>query len=266
MTISQKLLSASRSTLFEFIIIVLGVLVALGVDAWQEERAEMQRLQRYLAALSSEIEQNFYSIDMLMETIIPRKLDRLERIITALETDDVQTLSSEEFLSEINRSTFNVKLWFTRNSYDTIISSGGFKRLNDPDLEGWLSGSFAAPGVLLPQADSLRGNYPYLVSAMLPASLSAHSSPMAGYADSEFNAPAVKDPQSAQATAEHMLASRDLLLSATRAEVAYATAVWYSLARLKGDFSFVQKKLLEHPLLHGFEPSNPIEAPEPPTQ
>ena len=27
-----------------------------------------------------------------------------------------------------------------------------------------------------------------------------------------------------------------------------------------------QKKLLEHPLLHGFEPSNPIEAPEPPIQ
>lgn len=164
MALSQKLFSASRSTLFEFIIIVLGVLVALGVDSWQQEREEFKRLQRYLVALISEIDQNMYSITIIKNIVIPEKLELLENVIVALETSDTDTLSSEEFLGAIIRSTSNAELWFSRNSYDAIINAGGFKRLKERDLEALISNVFTAPRVLLGQAKHLRGDYPKLVS------------------------------------------------------------------------------------------------------
>jgi hypothetical protein len=44
--------------LFESVLIVFGVLVALGVDEWREQRAAVRRAQEALAAITAEIQSN----------------------------------------------------------------------------------------------------------------------------------------------------------------------------------------------------------------
>ncbi len=111
------------------------MLVALAVDAWQQERDDTEQLQGYLASFVREIDQNLFSINIIKDDVVPTKLARLERVIAVLESGDEAALQSESLLSDMTLSTSNAELWFTRSSYDSVINAGGFKQLDDRELE-----------------------------------------------------------------------------------------------------------------------------------
>ena len=239
------------------------MLVALAVDAWQRERDDTEQLQGYLASFVREIDQNLFSINIIKDDVVPTKLARLERVIAVLESGDEAALQSESLLSDMTLSTSNAELWLTRSSYDSVINAGGFKQLDDRELEAWISGIFTGPGVLLKQTTPLRCDYPALVSGLVPVDMMAAYNPLAGYfrnsdeaEDPNTLSPTVTEPSSRLGTAQRILASRDDLLLAARAEVSYATAVWYALARMESDFTHLRRRIVDHPLLQEVDTSN----------
>ena len=169
------------------------MLVALAVDAWQQEREEKQRLRGQLVSLVGEIDQNLFTIETIQDYVLPKKIDRLGKVIDMLEGIDSAPVLDKAFVDELALSTTDAQLWFTRNSYDAVLNSGGFKHLEDMELEAYLSGAFNSAETLLRQPLYSRAEYASTVNGLLPTVVIAESNPMRGYVGDDVLAPTYGD-------------------------------------------------------------------------
>ena len=253
MSIISRLFSKSGTAVFEFLLIVVGVLAALAVDSWQQEQDEEARLRGQLTSLVVEVEQNLFSVRTVRDRVIPRKIDRLGKIIDTFSQAESPPALDDAFIEMLATSTGDMKLWFTRSSYDALLASGGFRHLNAPELEAALGSTFGSPDILLDQAIGARGNYAGFMRSMLPTAVMTLHHPVGGYAPEDASPPVFDDGMTAQQLADSLFAQRNELLRLARQELAYTTGTWYALKRLGGSFEFTDKLLRQHPLLAGVE-------------
>ena len=54
-----------RRAVFEFVVIVTGVLVALAADEWRQERQELRELNSYLVSVLDEVRDNLGTIRII---------------------------------------------------------------------------------------------------------------------------------------------------------------------------------------------------------
>ena len=200
-----------------------------------------------------EVEQNLYSIRTIRDLVIPRKIKRLGTLIDDFSAAEAPPELDDDYLQIVATSTGDMKLWFTRNSYDSLLASGGFKHLNAPELESALSSSFNSPDVLLEQASNARGHYAGFMRGLLPTAVMTRSHPVGGYAPDDAVAPVYDDGRTAEALSQALFEQREELLQLARQELAYVTGTWYALTRLEMGFDFNDKLLRQHPLLQDAE-------------
>lgn len=232
-----------RQSFFEFFLIFAGVLVALGVDQWRSDRDEFARLEVSIQALEAELEGNIKSIEVIQQRVLPLKIQRLQRLISFLESDEPTLVDEADFLSEVLRSTTDADIWFSRNQYDALLSEGGIKLLSNRDLEFDLSGLYQSNTVLMRQALSLRAEYPSLISGIIPVQYNSSDSPVRAYAPDDSVAPVAGQKPSPGVVIQSIYGSSDSLLPAARSEVAYAVAKWYVLERMASDFRDMRGQL-----------------------
>lgn len=76
----------------EIILVVLGILIALQVNNWNEERKDQNRKQRYLQSLVVDLENDLYQLDSLVKsaikdtTVLGRLRDRISSSETKIDT------------------------------------------------------------------------------------------------------------------------------------------------------------------------------------
>lgn len=243
-----------RDTIFEFVIIVIGVLVALGVDAWWQEREDRAKLQSHLLALVTEIDANLDSLKTIRDGVIPSKLTALEQVIQTLSQQQLPEIDADAFFATLAWSAKKPQLWFIRNNYDAAISAGGFRHLDDRGLETQLSDVLNAPDILLAPVAAARGDYARLVNELIPADLQSDISTMKSYVRRDFEAaPRVADPLTPNDALARVFAERERLLRLARGEVAFATGTFYGLSRMRKDFLDARARILAHPLMEGVE-------------
>ncbi len=252
MSIISRLFSKSGTAVFEFLLIVVGVLAALAVDSWQQEQDEKLRLQGHLISLVAEVDQNLYSIGIIRTSVLPKKIERLGRVINTLESHSEPPELTDAFMADLVRSATDAQIWFTRNSYDALLSSGGFKHLNNSALESLISSSYSANETLLSQSERARGRYAALVFELVPSRfLTQDIHPMGGYVHEAAEAPLADDGMSLVAASELLFTQRERLVRLARNEMAYATGTWYALTRIEDGFEVMRERIVEDPLLQG---------------
>ena len=96
--------NAFQKAAFEFLIIVTGVLVALAVDEWRQERAEMRELNQHLASLLDEVEQNMGTLEYIRVSLTQVKTPGLETVIAHLESGDESVDDPIRGVKELGRS------------------------------------------------------------------------------------------------------------------------------------------------------------------
>jgi hypothetical protein len=231
-----------QRAVFEFLIIVTGVLVALAVDEWRQERAEIRELNQHLISLLDEVESNLFSITYIRASLTQVKLPGLETVIAHLESGDTSVGDADEFLQAFADSTLLAVSWFARNRFDALKNSGSLRML-DPDIAGEISSAFEAPGILLPQVAHLKGDYSVVAQQFIPASNQSELSSLRHYVP-ESAAPEIVFDISSDQAIDLIHENRDELLMLARGEAAAITANWYALKRLEVEFSNL-KTLLE---------------------
>lgn len=226
----------------ELLTIILGVLIALGVDDWRQGREELRVATEHLADVTAELRQNLCTVERIRARALPRKMENLQTVLDFLNSPAPEVADPAALLQAFARSTSDARPWLVDNQYQALQNSGNVRLVNQlqPDLS--LAGVYEGPEVLFSQDERIRGSYAVVVNELLPAQLQSEFSQLKGYAR-DSTAPAFVDDPDLLRALDTIRARRTELLGLARNEAAAATGRWYSLARISGDLRRTLKQL-----------------------
>ena len=230
----------ARHFLVEFLIVVAGILVALGVDQWRSDRQELRIAEEHLSDVAEEVRQNLCTIHRIQVRAMERKFASLQTAISFLGDPAAPVADPAALIEAFATSVQRSRPWIVDNQYQALQNSGDIRLVRRLLPDSAISAIYEAPNVLFPQVDRLQGAYPVVVSGLVPAQLQNQTNPMAGYAGGA-QAPTLVDDADLQHAVEAIRARRVELLALARNEAAVATASWFVLERLSAD----HKMLLE---------------------
>jgi hypothetical protein len=232
-----------RRATFEFLVIVIGVLVALTADEWRQERGELQDLDEHLASVLEEVRYNAETVRIVRAGISARKIAGLESVIAHLESGEKTVPDPDALLKDLAESAAVWRPFLSRNSFDALKNSGLLRLARDDDLDDTLSGTYQVPEILFDQVALMQGDYPVAVNEFIPSPYHSELSGMRTY--SGGTAPQVALDIGARDAVALIYEDRDRLLKLARGETAVATAVWYALTRILDDFQELDQFLAE---------------------
>ena len=127
-----------RQAAAEMTLIIAGVLLALAVDAWWEEKSEREAEVSYLRALNQDFAANRDGLQaqiILHENLITAGDEVLNLIKSGLEE------SSDEFFFKINNGLYFFQSWTpVVGAYDNIMNSGELLYIENRQIRNELSG------------------------------------------------------------------------------------------------------------------------------
>ena len=122
----------------EIALVVIGILIALAINNWNENRIIEKREQFYLAGLKDEFEQNKIKLQNLIE--VNRLNYQNSKKIASL-IGNSEELNDEESLSEMLFNSFSYEIAYNPNNSLLIelINSGRLKDISNPELRKHLT-------------------------------------------------------------------------------------------------------------------------------
>jgi hypothetical protein len=228
----------------EFAIIVAGILLALAVDEWRQDREELRIANEHLSDVVAELRDNLCTVERIRVRHLQRKMANLQTVLTFLNDPAAPVEDPAALLQAFARSTAAARPWLVDNQFQALQNSGNVRlvRKLQPDLN--LAGLYGGPAVLFSQIDRIQGPYPVVVNELVPAQLQARFSQLSGYVRGDV-APALVDDDDLPRAIEGIRARRVELLGLARNEAAVATAKWYALARIRNDLEDVLGSLAQ---------------------
>ena len=121
----------------EVLLIVLGVLIALGIDNWNQDRLNREKEQFYLSGLQTEFESSRRKLENLIE--VNRSNFEGAKIIAGFITQEIPP--DESRLSELLFQAFSNEIAFNPNTslLNELINSGGLKEISNAELRKHLT-------------------------------------------------------------------------------------------------------------------------------
>lgn len=227
-----------RHFFIEFLIVVAGILVALGVDQWRNGRQELEVANEHLADVTDEVRQNLCTVQRVLALATTERQASLQTVLDFLNDPSAAVPDPAALLQAFSVSTAQARPWLVDNQYQALQNSGDVRlvRKLKPDLQ--LSAVYEGPNLLFAQVDQIEGDYRVVINELLPAQLQQKDSPLAKYARGS-TAPAFVDDADLNAAIAALRARRVELLGLARNEAAVATANWYALTRIKADMMYL---------------------------
>lgn len=230
-----------KQLLGEFLTIVLGVLVALGVDEWRQDRAELEIAGEHLTDITAELRQNLCTVERVRVRQMSRKMKNLQTVLDFLNDPDAVVPDPAALLRAFAASTIAVWPWLVNNQYQALQNSGNVRLVQKLQPTLTLSGLYEGPNVLFSQVQRMQGAYPVVVNELMPAQLQAEVNPLRSYARGGGSTTLRDDPDLSEAV-ERIRARHEELLQLARNEAAVGTAREFILLRIRGD---IEDKLVE---------------------
>ena len=118
----------------EILLVVIGILIALQVNTWNEERKNTSDLRIALQTLSTEIETNKSYLDRQVNRI-ESGLDNIEYFMHELNAPDQSTVP-DSVITELIRNIATFTLTpLRRNAYGNLINSGAINHVRNDTLK-----------------------------------------------------------------------------------------------------------------------------------
>ena len=232
-----------RNLLAEFVVVVAGILVALGIDNWRQHRQELLMVSEHLSDVTLEVSGNLETIEVVQRAL-EEKRRALETVIDFLKNEPGSPEQApESVLRAFAVSTQSAVPWLRDNQFQALQNSGNLRLLRNSELANSLASDYAMPEVLFPQVGRLQSAYPAVMQGLLPASMQSSSNPLGAYVPQETNAPSIADDEDMTVTLDRIRARRGELLPLARSEAAVCTAEWYALERMRLQLGLALKNL-----------------------
>lgn len=220
----------------EFLTIVAGVLIALAVDGWRQDREELRIASEHLSDLTAEVRQNLCTVERIRARQLPRKMSNLQTVLRFLNDPQAEVDDPAALLQAFARSTSTARPWLVDNQYQALQNSGNVRLLRKLEPGLTLAGLYEAPDVLFTQDERIQGAYRTVVNELIPAQLQSEFSQLRGYA-LDSTAPVLEDDPDLGRAIDAIRARRVELLGLARGEAASITGRWYALTRISEDLT-----------------------------
>ncbi len=163
---------AARSTttrvVAEFLAIVVGVLVALGVDAWAQRRSEDARASAYLTRLEEELVANQAVIDDVLTSSLDGADSALARL-KRFRAGTYQPPDAAEFVQALLRARVpGLPGTLSQSTWDDLQSTGSIRLIRDPTVRTQLQLHYAGIERRRSILATEYTHYPRALSEVLP--------------------------------------------------------------------------------------------------
>jgi hypothetical protein len=140
--IRQNLLNQGKTTRYfkyaigEIVLVVIGILIALQINDWNQRRIDRGNEDRYLMAIVTEIESNNQFNKGLFWTRVDKKLKGLN-VAKAYAEDRLEVVDKVEFINSVGYGAVasGGYLMGDTNIYDELISTGNMRLISDDKLK-----------------------------------------------------------------------------------------------------------------------------------
>lgn len=151
----------------ELLIVTLGVLIALAVDGWNDERLERAEERDVVARLIADIDGDLRRFDVQLKAM-DRKEQSLQRLRTALGTGG--PVSAAEFLADIvSGANFGwSQMTANRATFDGLLESGQLALIDDPDMRALVAEYYRSAAQTIVRIDQRETAYPDLSYQLVP--------------------------------------------------------------------------------------------------
>lgn len=156
-----------RRLLGEFLVIVVGVLVALAVDAWRGDQAEAQLARQHLQALLVDLTEDSMMLSRMDDGLVAKReaLNSLRAVAWSdlpASPDSVARLLSPSAM-------YGWKMPEAQSAaYEELKNTGGLRLINDADLRSAIVGYYESWQHQIERLDRHRSDYPNLAYQMVP--------------------------------------------------------------------------------------------------
>ena len=117
----------------DLVIVVLGVVIGLQVDNWNEERRDRARERVYLESIAAELDESIVSIERSIE-LTEQRIALDELLITASTDPEVVRAEPGRFIYAITRGGWTFAPTLSGNTFEEIKSSGNLAIFRDRKL------------------------------------------------------------------------------------------------------------------------------------
>ena len=134
MTTGTRLRSSTRqSLLLEFVVVVAGVIFALAVDSWWDERQERQSEIQHLAVLKTEFAENLRRLDQTIYAI-EVNMSATRSLIEI--TEGAEARPGDEQLTQLTWDAFGFPVYNPLfSAYDNLVSTGEIRLIRNQSLK-----------------------------------------------------------------------------------------------------------------------------------
>ena len=118
----------------EFLLVVLGVLLALQLDNWNEQRKDRALFQDYLIQLQADLRQDINQAERRIEasTFLD---ERAAYLISVIEGKTAQPIDQNRLVSSVLTAGYAYLDLVNRQTYDELISTGNLRLFPDTELK-----------------------------------------------------------------------------------------------------------------------------------
>jgi len=159
----------------EFVVIVVGILLALAIESWWGELSDERKVQTYLVALEEDLltDSVFYA-DVALPRMV-RKREVLDAIAPVVRGDTPVPVDTLAFLDQLAfGGLFGIPGGFVlaeSTTMDELVATGSLALIESPKLRAELTQYYTVSASVGLRSQGLMPNYPLHVHGAYPAEL-----------------------------------------------------------------------------------------------
>lgn len=117
----------------EIVLVVIGILIALQINNWNEGRKERNQEKRFLVRLNDELNTDLGSISTAMD-LNKERMQRAEFLMSTIDQSQLVEDSSNYFIQSIEYAGYTYFPVISDNNFDEIKSSGKLSHIRNEEL------------------------------------------------------------------------------------------------------------------------------------
>lgn len=158
----------------ETLVIVLGVLIALGLDDYRTNQYERRLAIDYIQRIQNDLSRDLDYIDRIWVQRLKIKRESLEAIAPVIRRQVQLPDDVEEFLTLVARGGIagtSAASWYTDTTFQDLRATGNLRLIKDPEIRAEISRYYEAVQSEALRVEARFTNYVPFVHAILPAEL-----------------------------------------------------------------------------------------------
>ncbi len=158
----------------ETLVIVLGVLIALGLDEYRTERYEQRLAVEYIQRIQNDVAQDLIYLSTSWYPRLKIKHDSLDKIMPVVRGQTAVPEDLDEFFSNVARGGMqgaSVSDWVTDTTFQDLRATGNLRLIRSADVRARISSYYETLRQQLARVEARRTDYVSYVHTTIPAEL-----------------------------------------------------------------------------------------------